>query len=162
MSETTNCAKHPDVPTNLSCSRCDTPVCPQCLVHAAVGIRCRECGKGTVPPTYRVPPSALVLGAVTAVALGLVGGLALGIVVRPFGDVLHLVALAGLGYGLSEAVGLASGRKRGSRIQVVAASGVVLAGLVSAAISLATVGAWSLFDILAIALAAYVATIRLR
>ena len=162
MSDTTDCAKHPGVPTNLRCSRCDTPVCPRCLVHAAVGIRCRECGKGTVPPTYRVPASSLVLGVVTAVVLGLVGGLALGIFVRPFGDLPHLVTLVGLGFGLSEAVGLAAGRKRGPRIQVVAAAGVVFAGLISAAISVATTDAWSLFDIFAVALAAYVATIRLR
>ena len=162
MSQTTDCAQHPGVSTNLSCSRCDTPVCPRCLVHAAVGIRCRECGKGTVPPTYRVDASGLVLAVVTAVVLGLVGGLALSIVVRPLGDVLHLGALAGLGFGLSEAVGLAAGRKRGTRLQVVAAAGVVLAALISAAISLATLGYWSLFDLLAAALAVYVAWIRLR
>ena len=162
MSQTTDCAKHPGVPTNLRCSRCDTPVCPRCLVHAAVGIRCGECGKGTVPPTYRVDASALVLAAVTAVVLGLVGGLALSIVVRPLGDVLHLAALAGLGFGLAEAVGLVAGRKRGTRLQVVAAAGVVLASLISAAIGLATLGYWSLFDILAAALAVYVAWMRLR
>ena len=115
-----------------------------------------------MPPTYRVDASALVLAAVTAVVLGLVGGLALSIVVRPLGDVLHLAALAGLGFGLAEAVGLVAGRKRGTRLQVVAAAGVVLASLISAAIGLATLGYWSLFDILAAALAVYVAWMRLR
>ena len=162
MSNTTNCARHPDVPTNLRCSRCETPVCPRCLVHAAVGIRCRECGKGTVPPTYRVSSSSLALGILTAVALGFFGGLALGLIVRPFGDVPHLLALVGIGFGLSEAVGLAAGRKRGKRLQIVAGAGVALAALVSAAMTVATLGYWSLFDVLAAVLAVYVATIRLR
>lgn len=162
MSEAMKCATHPGVPTNLRCSRCDTPVCPQCLVHAAVGIRCGECGKGTVPPTYRVEASSLMLGILAAVVLGLAGGLVLGLFVRPLGDLIHLVALAGLGYGLSEAVGWSAGRKRGRRLQFAAGGGVVLAGLISAAITVAAFGVWSLFDVLAVALGVYVATIRLR
>ncbi len=162
MNETTDCARHPGVQTNLRCSRCDTPVCPRCLVHAAVGIRCQECGKGTVPPTYRVESSSLALGILAAVVIGLGGGLMLGLFVRFLGDLVHLVALAGLGYAMSEAVGFAAGRKRGRKLQVAAGAGVVLAGLVSMAITAATLGVWSLFDVLAIALGAYVATIRLR
>ena len=132
------------------------------MVHAAVGIRCQECGKGTIPPTYRVETSSLALGILAAVVLGLGGGLVLGLFVRLLGDLVHLVALAGLGYGMSEAVGFAAGRKRGRRLQIVAGAGVALAGLVSMAITAATLGVWSLFDILAIALGVYVASIRLR
>ncbi len=114
MSETIYCARHPDTPTNLRCSRCDTPVCPQCLVHAAVGIRCRDCGKGTVPPTYNVPASFLARAIVVAIAVGLAGGLVLGLIVRPlvFGGFLYLAAFAGFGYLMSEAIGLATGRKQ--------------------------------------------------
>ena len=162
MSQTTDCASHPGVSTNLRCSRCETPVCPRCMVHAAVGIRCQDCGKGTAPPTYRVEASSLALGIVTAVVLGLAGGLALGLIVRPLGDLVHLVALAGLGYGMSEAVGFAAGRKRGRRLQIAAGAGVALAGLVSMAITAAASGAWSLFDVLAVGLGVYVAAIRLR
>jgi len=38
------CARHPKVETDLFCARCETPVCPKCLVHAEVGVRCRKCG----------------------------------------------------------------------------------------------------------------------
>ena len=85
-----------------------------------------------------------------------------GLIVRPLGDLVHLVALAGLGYGMSEAVGFAVGRKRGRRLQIAAGAGVALAGLVSMAITAAASGAWSLFDVLAVALGVYVAAIRLR
>ena len=37
------CARHPKVETLLRCGRCDTPICPKCMVHAGVGIRCPEC-----------------------------------------------------------------------------------------------------------------------
>ena len=37
------CARHPQNETGLRCGRCDTPICPRCMVHAGVGIRCPEC-----------------------------------------------------------------------------------------------------------------------
>ena len=42
MQDTNYCARHPDTETNLRCGRCDTLVCPQCLVHltpTAAGLR---------------------------------------------------------------------------------------------------------------------------
>jgi hypothetical protein len=37
------CARHPKTETLLRCGRCDTPICPRCMVHAGVGIRCPDC-----------------------------------------------------------------------------------------------------------------------
>lgn len=37
------CARHPSVETELSCSRCGTPLCPRCLVQTEVGQRCPTC-----------------------------------------------------------------------------------------------------------------------
>ena len=37
------CAYHPGRETYLSCSRCERPICPDCAVNAAVGIRCIGC-----------------------------------------------------------------------------------------------------------------------
>lgn len=37
------CAFHPDRPTMLSCTRCERPACPDCLVPAAVGMHCVAC-----------------------------------------------------------------------------------------------------------------------
>lgn len=39
----TYCARHPQVETMLRCGRCDTPICPRCMVHSGVGIRCPDC-----------------------------------------------------------------------------------------------------------------------
>ncbi len=37
------CYRHPDRETGLHCSNCGRPICPDCMTHAAVGIRCPEC-----------------------------------------------------------------------------------------------------------------------
>ena len=48
------CAAHPDTETGLSCGRCDTPICPRCLVETPVGARCRKCANVRRLPTYSV------------------------------------------------------------------------------------------------------------
>lgn len=37
------CARHPDRPTGLRCTRCGRPACPDCLREAAVGAQCVDC-----------------------------------------------------------------------------------------------------------------------
>jgi Zn-dependent protease len=43
--DTPTCTFHPKVPTLLSCTRCERPACPDCLVPAAVGRHCVGCVK---------------------------------------------------------------------------------------------------------------------
>ena len=44
------CYRHADRETRISCGRCGVPLCPDCVMHGPVGVRCREClspqGKG--------------------------------------------------------------------------------------------------------------------
>ncbi|WP_243790668.1 rhomboid family intramembrane serine protease [Saccharopolyspora gloriosae] len=37
------CARHPDRPTGLRCTRCERPACPECLREASVGYHCVDC-----------------------------------------------------------------------------------------------------------------------
>ncbi|KJS54187.1 hypothetical protein VM98_20775 [Streptomyces rubellomurinus subsp. indigoferus] len=37
------CHRHPETATGVSCTRCERPVCPKCMVPAAVGFQCPEC-----------------------------------------------------------------------------------------------------------------------
>lgn len=41
MAET--CYRHPNRETNVSCSRCGRPICPDCMFDSPVGMRCPEC-----------------------------------------------------------------------------------------------------------------------
>jgi membrane associated rhomboid family serine protease len=40
------CYRHPDRPTLVRCSRCERPICTDCMRPAPVGIRCPECAGG--------------------------------------------------------------------------------------------------------------------
>ncbi len=37
------CYRHPDRETNVACSRCERPICPDCMTPSPVGMRCPEC-----------------------------------------------------------------------------------------------------------------------
>ncbi len=37
------CYRHPGVPAGVVCTRCHRPICPNCMVDAAVGFQCPEC-----------------------------------------------------------------------------------------------------------------------
>lgn len=115
----TRCARHPSVQTVLRCSRCDTPICPHCLVQTPVGARCPTCANPTRLPTFQVTPGVLL----RASGAGAAAGAVLGAIwsVLPLGGILALLPAAGVGYVLGEAVSRAANRKRAAPLQVLAA-----------------------------------------
>jgi membrane associated rhomboid family serine protease len=65
----TVCHRHPDRETGVRCVRCDRPICPECMVDAAVGFQCPECvrgGSGTGHPPAADRPRTLAGGSVAA------------------------------------------------------------------------------------------------
>ena len=126
------CARHPDVETALACGRCETPICPKCLVYTPAGTRCPDCASIGRPKMYVFAPLDYVRAIATALVVGVVLGVAAG---RVFGPTprMSLITLAiggGIGYGvgcaLAAALDLTTGRKRGREIQMVAMGGAVL------------------------------------
>ncbi|MET9376141.1 rhomboid family intramembrane serine protease [Streptomyces sp. NPDC002992] len=63
------CYRHPDVETGIRCTRCDKPICPQCMVSASVGFQCPDCvrnGSGTGHAPDANQPRTLAGGRVAA------------------------------------------------------------------------------------------------
>ena len=144
------CYWHPDVETGLSCSRCEKPICPHCMVQAPVGIRCRDCGRAARMPTYDVRPTyyARAVGAAVAIALG--GGIAwailnLGLRGMPF--VPTLIGI-GVGYLAGELISRAVNRKRSKGLAWLAGGSVVAAFLISWWVTPFSFSIWGLLFII--------------
>ncbi|GGQ74184.1 rhomboid family intramembrane serine protease [Streptomyces asoensis] len=63
------CYRHPDRETGIRCTRCERPICPECMVSASVGFQCPSCvreGSGTGHAPDASMPRTLAGGAVTA------------------------------------------------------------------------------------------------
>jgi membrane associated rhomboid family serine protease len=93
-SELPVCYRHPGRETGIRCTRCERPICPECMVDASVGFQCPDCvsrGSGTGHPRPAARPRTLAGGTVTAdpnlvtkVLIGL--NLALFLVQQSLGD----------------------------------------------------------------------------
>lgn len=88
-----SCYRHPGRETGISCTRCERPICPECMTTASVGFHCPECvrdGSGAGRPAPAKHPRTVSARSlvddprlITKVLLGLnaavfIGVLALG------------------------------------------------------------------------------------
>ena len=125
------CKRHPDFLTSVSCGRCGDRVCPRCLVHAPVGVRCPDCGRAAPNPVFDVSWLTLARAAAVGLPIAIVGGGSLWLAPRlialifPFTPEIWRIALismaailAALGYLIGEAVSRAVNRKRGTKLKI--------------------------------------------
>ncbi|WP_030193283.1 rhomboid family intramembrane serine protease [Streptomyces sp. NRRL S-87] len=81
------CYRHPDRQTGIRCTRCERPICPDCMVDASVGFQCPECvrtGSGTGHAPAANQPRTVGGGPVAAGDPALVTKILIGINVAVF------------------------------------------------------------------------------
>jgi membrane associated rhomboid family serine protease len=110
------CYRHPDRETGIRCTRCERPICPECMVSASVGFQCPECVREGNAGARTVRPRTVAGGSVardphlvTKILIGL--NLAVFLAVKAFGS--QVVTDLGL-YGLcskyaNQCIGVAEG-----------------------------------------------------
>ena len=125
------CANHPSVETLVSCSNCGKPICTDCMVHAPVGVKCRECARMPRSALVRLKPAraAMAIGAALGTALG--AGIAKGALANTGFGFLGLLVAFGIGVLMAEVVTRASGYYRGPEAGVIAAVGSVLSYVIA-------------------------------
>lgn len=132
------CARHPKVETALTCGKCGTPICPNCLVAGPVGMRCRDCASLRSSALYQVRPERFALAAVC----GLAAGTVVGFLLQALSGFIFFLLFLGPAIGgfMGEVILRATGRKRGVKLEVLAGVSVVAGALLSAFLS----GYWRL------------------
>ncbi len=89
MDQAVCCYRHQDRATGVRCSRCDRPICPECMISASVGFQCPEClheSRRSVPAPRTVAGGTVAANPrlVTMTLIGL--NLAVFLAVQAYGD----------------------------------------------------------------------------
>ncbi|MDO8751505.1 MAG: hypothetical protein Q7K03_10240 [Dehalococcoidia bacterium] len=160
------CYRHPKTETALRCGNCERPICVRCVVQHPVGIRCPECARPTKIPIFDVTPVYYTRAVAVAVGIGaaaVIGLLLANALLTPLGPVayyLRWLALVGVAYLMGSGVNLAVGRKRSRGLQWIAGVAVVVVFLAVAPTMGLSLN--SLFGLLALGVAVYLAVMQLR
>lgn len=104
--------------TALSCLQCERPVCVDCAVQGAVGIKCPDCARIGRAARGAVPVARMARAAITGIiAAAVIGAVAQAISVVPF---IGLIVAAIGGAGIGEAVRWGSGGYRDPWLSLIA------------------------------------------
>ena len=113
------CARHPGTETVLRCGRCETPICPRCMVGTPVGARCPNCA-GVKRFRMLLKPRELARAIAYGVAVGALGTVIYGLIGRSIPFLGPLIAFMIVGFGVGQAVSVGANRKRARELAPIA------------------------------------------
>jgi B-box zinc finger protein len=154
-----HCDRHPSRETYVSCSNCGRPICTDCMVQSAVGIKCRDCAKQPRSARASMKPDR----AARAVGAAVVGGGLIGTVLAYLGasglGFFTFIVAWGVGIAMGRLVLNASGRYRSRPVAWMAAGGAAWAYVVAGLWLAHTYGGdlRAFVQVLGLAIAAFVA-----
>jgi hypothetical protein len=120
------CYRHPGRETAVSCSNCERPICPDCMVYSPVGIKCPDCGRQPRSALVRLRPQRAARAVAVAIGLGALMGVGI-VFLQAVGLFFALILGWLIGIGMGKAVLTASGRFRSPTTGLIAIGGCVWA-----------------------------------
>ena len=155
------CYQHSSIQANLTCIRCENPICIQCMTRSPVGFRCPDCGKPNTIPTYQINLSILsksvLVSQLAAIILGILFAFLSSILLIDF--FMAIIFFTASSYLITEIINKVANHKKGNQLQIIAILSVVTIYLI-----------YNIFSphflisthILALLLGSYVCYIRLK
>ena len=148
------CLRHRDRETGLRCARCNDPICPECMVQAAVGHLCPSCVSWERNPIGQVTSSQLLLAVAAGMGAGIVLAIVIAILSQRFGGFFSVMMWAVAGYLIGQVVHIAANRSRAPVLRYVAGGATAFSfavALVDGGIALTLL--WFVFAIIKLAVA---------
>ncbi|MHB1456121.1 MAG: B-box zinc finger protein [Armatimonadota bacterium] len=121
--ETIYCARHPKQETAISCASCGIPICPRCMVVTPVGMKCPGCGKNANSGLFKVKPERLILAGMISILTGCAAAL-----ISNLGFFMLFLGIP-FGYYAGSIILKSAGMKRGWKLEVTSAVGIIIGAL---------------------------------
>ena len=148
------CLRHRDRETGLRCGRCNDPICPECMVQAAVGHICPSCVTWERNPVAQVANSRLLTAVGAGLGTGILLAIAITVLSALFGGVLSLIMWAVAGFLIGQAVHVAANRSRARALRYVAGGSAAFSWALAAIfIGVSFTFIWLVFAVIQVAIA---------
>ncbi|MBK16114.1 MAG: hypothetical protein CL770_05450 [Chloroflexi bacterium] len=143
---------------NIFCVRCSIPVCPKCIVHSPVGVRCISCGKSSLSVLNKMSIGLFL----KTLFISVFSGLLIGYVLLIMSDIylywIHWIGVLFAAYAISEIVYKISEYKRGFKVQLIGSLGLGVCICVQLFFS----GYFSVFTLIVGGISFYLIMLKLR
>ena len=130
-SEPVYCLRHRQTETGLRCARCNDPICPECMVQAAVGHLCPSCVSWERNPVGQVATSRLLLALASGMGAGILLAVAVTVLTQALGGFFGLIMWAVVGFLIGQVVQIAANRSRAPVLRYVAGGATVFSWAVA-------------------------------